>query len=126
MLSKGEIENKINLKDKTKYTIEKSKKIIENHKEDNCDCSIETSLAYDMQYVEKYIDQLEKENYNLKVISKAEIEQREQLETDKQKLIEKLEEHANRKIPLAEDGDYVQGYRDLSRDLLKILKGEKE
>lgn len=62
MLSKEEIGNKINLKNKTKYTIEKSKEIMENHKEDNCDCSIETSLAYDMQYVEKYINQLEKEN----------------------------------------------------------------
>lgn len=47
-------------------------------------------------------------------------------ETDKQKLIEKLEEQANRKIPLAEDGDYIQGYRDLARDLLEIAKGEKE
>lgn len=47
-----------------------------------------------------------------------------QLESREQKLIEKLEEHANRKIPLAEDADYIQGYRDLARDLLEILKGE--
>ena len=48
------------------------------------------------------------------------------LETEKQKLIEKLEEQANRKIPLAEDRDYIQGYRDLARDLLEIVKGENE
>lgn len=71
MLSKEEIKNKINLNDRTKYAIEKSKNIIKEHKEEKEDCSIEVSLAYDMQYVEEYIDQLE---------------------SDKQKLIEKLEE----------------------------------
>ena len=70
MLSKEEIKNKINLKDRTKYAIEKSKNIIKEHKEEKGDCSIEVSLAYDMQYVEEYIDHLE---------------------SDKQKLIEKLE-----------------------------------
>lgn len=71
MLNKEEIKNKINLKDRTKYAIEKSKNIIKEQKEEKGDCSIEVSLAYDMQYVEEYIDQLE---------------------SDKQKLIEKLEE----------------------------------
>lgn len=49
-----------------------------------------------------------------------------QLEAREQKLIEKLKEQADKKIPLAEDADYVQGYRDLARDLLEILKGESD
>lgn len=98
MLSKEEIENKINLKDKTKYAIEKSKEIIKNHKEDNCDCSIETSLAYDMQYVEKYI---------------------EQLETNNKKLIEKLEEVINDDD--MSDIEY-QMKRELAQEILKIAK----
>lgn len=65
MLSKEEIENKISLKDRTKYAIEKSKEIRENHKNDKGDCSLEVSLAYDMQYVKKYIEELEKENTDL-------------------------------------------------------------
>ena len=101
MLSKEGIENKINLKDRTKYAIEKSKKIIKKHKEEKGDCSIEVSLAYDMQYVEEYIDQLE---------------------SDKQKLIEKLEEAI----------DFTKTSKDLTskakievlENVLKVLKGE--
>lgn len=52
---------KINLKNKTKYAIEKSKEIRNMHREDKGECTIETSLAYDMQYVEEYIKQLENE-----------------------------------------------------------------
>lgn len=107
MLSKEEIENKINLKDKTKYTIRKSKEIIENHKEDNCDCSIETSLAYDMQYVERYI---------------------EQLESNKQKLIEKLEED-NKKAKQGFEttlSSYEHGIMNYTQEILEIVKGEKE
>ena len=65
MLNKEEIKNKINLKDRTKYAIEKSKNIIKEHKEEKGDCSIEVSLAYDMQYVEEYIDQLESDKQKL-------------------------------------------------------------
>ncbi len=103
MLSKEEIKNKINLKDRTKYAIEKSKKIIKEHKEEKGDCSIEVSLAYDMQYVEKYIDQLE---------------------TDKQKLIEKLEKI---KYDLEFDrrkNNYSYLY-DI-KEILEIVKGVEE
>lgn len=101
MLSKEEIKNKINLKDRTKYAIEKSKNIIKEHKEEKGDCSIEVSLAYDMQYVEEYIDQLE---------------------SDKQKLIEKLEKI---KYDLEFDrrkNNYSYLY-DI-KEILSILKGE--
>lgn len=112
MLSKEEIKNKINLKDRTKYAIEKSKKIIKEHKEEKGDCSIEVSLAYDMQYVEKYIDQLE---------------------SDKQKLIEKLEERIryfeeNDELLATtydnySDGTVTKRIIDELRRLLLIVKG---
>ncbi len=51
--------NKINLKLKTKEAIEKARKIIDKHKGKTDECTIEVSLAYDMQYVEKYIQELE-------------------------------------------------------------------
>lgn len=114
MLSKEEIKNKINLKDRTKYAIEKSKNIIKEHKEEKGDCSIEVSLAYDMQYVEEYI---------------------EQLESDKQKLIEKLEERKNKnnnRYCQSIDNDefpemYEYGaYVEEDDYILSILKGEKE
>lgn len=56
-----EIENTglLSFKNKTKEAIKKSKIIINKHKNDNCDCNEEASLAYDMQYVERYIEQLE-------------------------------------------------------------------
>lgn len=47
-----------------------------------------------------------------------------QLETSKQKLIDKLEEDSKRKIPLAEDMDYAMGRRDEAIDIFKIVKGE--
>lgn len=100
MLSKERIENKIKLKDRTKYAIEKSKNIIKEHKEEKGDCSIEVSLAYDMQYVEKYIDQLE---------------------SDKQKLIEKLEEESNIHNENWK-GIEIEKY---AKEILSILKGEK-
>ena len=106
MLSKEEIKNKINLKDRTKYAIEKSKNIIKEHKEEKGDCSIEVSLAYDMQYVEEYIDHLE---------------------SDKQKLIEKL---VKDKIELTEELKYNSTKREARMQLnlvnkyLEILKGE--
>ena len=98
--------------------------------------------------VREYINQLERENYNFKIISKAEIEQREQLETDKQKLIEKLEETIKYKEELidleyegykeyyARTGSYpnqmklnvykLTGEKNKAQEILKILKGEKE
>ena len=100
MLNKEEIKNKINLKDRTKYAIEKSKNIIKEHKEEKGDCSIEVSLAYDMQYVEEYIDQLE---------------------SDKQKLIEKLEEIIQ--DDKMSDREY-QFKRELALEILEIVKGE--
>lgn len=113
MLSKEEIKNKINLKDRTKYAIEKSKNIIKEHKEEKGDCSIEVSLAYDMQYVEEYIDQLE---------------------SDKQKLIEKLEEDRKEYINFLDDDTYEYAekeqfigkifYIDKMLEILK--KGVKE
>lgn len=101
MLNKEEIKNKINLKDRTKYAIEKSKNIIKEHKEEKGDCSIEVSLAYDMQYVEEYIDQLE---------------------SDKQKLIEKLEEDKETLKKESADGTL----QDYVIRLLEILKGENQ
>lgn len=59
MLSKEENKNKIDLKLKIKDTIEKAKKIRASHRGDACQCSLEASLAYDMQYVERYIEKLE-------------------------------------------------------------------
>ena len=73
---------------------------------------ITREMEYNADVLEDYIEQLETK------LKKS--------ETEKQKLIEKLEEQANRKIPLAEDGDYVQGHRDLARDLLEILEVENE
>lgn len=113
MLSKEEIKNKINLKDRTKYAIEKSKNIIKEHKEEKGDCSIEVSLAYDMQYVEEYIDQLE---------------------SDKQKLIEKLEKDTVNITKTMQDGkhcdDYsrcrLKAYRTKTKEILSILKGENQ
>jgi hypothetical protein len=101
MLNKEEIKNKINLKDRTKYAIEKSKNIIKEHKEEKGDCSIEVSLAYDMQYVEEYIDNLE---------------------SDKQKLIEKLEEDKETLKKESADGTL----QDYVIRLLEILKGENQ
>ena len=101
MLNKEEIKNKINLKDRTKYAIEKSKNIIKEQKEEKGDCSIEVSLAYDMQYVEEYIDQLE---------------------SDKQKLIEKLEEDKETLKKENADGTL----QDYVIRLLEILKGENQ
>lgn len=104
MLNKEEIKNKINLKDRTKYAIEKSKNIIKEHKEEKGDCSIEVSLAYDMQYVEEYIDQLE---------------------SDKQKLIEKLEEVKQKD----EEWNALNGELAVwtfAQEILSILKGENQ
>ena len=50
--------NKVDLKLKTQEAIDKARKIIDKHKGKKEDCSIEVSLAYDMQYVERYIQEL--------------------------------------------------------------------
>ena len=50
--------NKVDLKLKTQEVIDKARKIIDKHKGEKEDCSIEVSLAYDMQYVERYIQEL--------------------------------------------------------------------
>ena len=116
MLNKEEIKNKINLKDRTKYAIEKSKNIIKEHKEEKRDCSIEVSLAYDMQYVEEYIDQLE---------------------SDKQKLIEKLEEDIREETGYAKwTNSYIKeispavtkmiSKSKYAQEILSILKGENQ
>lgn len=114
MLNKEEIKNKINLKDRTKYAIEKSKNIIKEHKEEKGDCSIEVSLAYDMQYVEEYIAQLE---------------------SDKQKLIEKLVEDIDELETLNDnytDADIFEGIYTTrgqiikAKEILSILKGEND
>lgn len=43
-----------------------------------------------------------------------------------QKLIKKLEEDVNRKIPLAEDMDWVMCRKQYAQEILSLLKGEKE
>ena len=45
-----------------------------------------------------------------------------QLESDKQKLIEKLEEDTNKPIPLAEDMDWVRCRKEYAKEILEILK----
>lgn len=76
-----------------------------------------------------------KENHNLKIISKAEIEQREQLEANNQKLIDKLKEDKRKNnefefMPLQVEKAYNNYYKlgkiDEIDKILEILKGEKE
>ena len=107
MLSKEEIKNKINLKDRTKYAIEKSKNIIKEQKEEKGDCSIEVSLAYDMQYVEEYIDQLESDKQ--KLIEKLEEDIREEYFISKQKIKDKI---------LYRQFELQQEYKDFEDDIV--------
>ena len=94
MISEKENINKIDLKLKTKETIEKAKKIIDIHKTDTGDCDIEVSLAYDMQYVKKYIDQLELEKDTLRFIQWCDTDRINQLEQENNKLNKMIDEMA--------------------------------
>lgn len=80
-----------------------------------------------------YIEQLETENHSLKIISKAEIEQREQLESKEQKLIDKLEEDIRKSNEIINDQEYKYidevideewAKRKYAEEILKFLKGE--
>lgn len=61
----------------------------------------EIEKAYWKGYIQKQNEAMEIRK-QCKYIKKA-----RKLETREQKLVEKLKEQANRKIPLAEDADYV-------------------
>lgn len=115
-----EIENTdlLSFKNKTKEAIKKSKEIIHHDKNNQCECSKEVSLAYDMQYVERYIEQLEN-----KV---------KELEKEKQAMINRLESDIPKITKILQDGkhfdDYsrcrLKAYRTKTKEILEILKGE--
>lgn len=83
----------------------------------------------DDRIVREYINQLETENYNLKIISKTETEQREQLESDKQKLIEKLEKDIEKENIQEKNqtSTELSGIKKLyAQKILELAKGEKK
>ena len=50
----------------------------------------------------------------------------EQKETILDKVTDKLKKDANKKIPLAEDMDWVRCRKEYAREILNIIEGEKE
>ena len=50
----------------------------------------------------------------------------EQKESILDKVIDKLKEDANKKIPLAEDMDWVRCRKEHAREILNIIEGEKK
>ena len=50
----------------------------------------------------------------------------EYLETKLDKVTDKLKKDANKKIPLAEDMDWVRCRKEHAREILNIIEGEKK
>lgn len=72
---------------------------------------------------------IQKQNEAMEICKQCKyIKKAKKLETDKQKLIEKLEECAESYYTLNEDEEYERNkdVEEFAKEILKILKGEKE
>lgn len=54
------------------------------------------------------------------------LQELDQKESILDKVTDKLKEDANKKIPLAEDMDWVRCRKEYAREILNIIEGEKE
>lgn len=125
----------------SKKEIEKDKKVLRNISE----CFTYSMWSEDteaLRRILKYIDQLEKtisrKMSNNKRLSKKYLKERyknKKLESDKQKIIEKLEEDIKKnnefefmplQIEKAYNNYYKLGKIDEAQEILKILKGEND
>ena len=104
-----------------------SKEEIEKAKEKLKEISIETELDFvhkNIEIILEYIEQLEQEKADRISADSYENSYIAKLESDKQKLIEKLEEDTNKPIPLAEDVGWVKCRKEYAKEILEILKKE--
>lgn len=102
-----------------------SKEEIEKAKEKLKEISIETELDFvhkNIEIILEYIEQLEQEKADRISADSYENSYIAKLKSDKQKLIEKLEEDTNKPIPLAEDMDWIRCRKEYAKEILEILK----